>query len=187
MWQCDFRSKKSRELMASDEASEESEFLSAFNASLESFVHKILKDEQIECILRIVCHGRDILAMLPMGFGKSAIYQLIPKVLFHMGRTANATSKTTVAVVSLLDYIRKEQVASIEKMDCALRLLGNQSRETAKSRMESSTLCLEVLNNGLVIDGEKLCSLALFIRQRSLLSMKCILWQHGRFIYVVFI
>ena len=91
--------------------------MSALNASLESFVHKTLKDEQKECIRRIVCHGRDVLAVLPTGFGKSAIYQLIPKVLFHMGRTANATSKTTVAVVSPLDYIRKEQVASIEQLD----------------------------------------------------------------------
>ena len=58
LWQCDFRSKKSRELMnsikASDEMSEESEFLSALNGSLESFVHETLKDEQIECIRRIV-------------------------------------------------------------------------------------------------------------------------------------
>ena len=59
VWQCDFRSKKSR-----DEASEESEFLSALNASLESFALKILKDEQIECFQRIVCHGRDVLAVL---------------------------------------------------------------------------------------------------------------------------
>ena len=101
--------------MASDDASEESELLSALNASLESFVLKTLKDEQIECIGRFGCHGRDVLAVLPTGFGKSAIYQLIPKVLFHMGRTANATSKTTVAVVSPLNYIRKEQVASIKK------------------------------------------------------------------------
>ena len=65
VWHFDFRSKKSCELMASDEASEESEFLSAFNASLESFVHKSFKDEQIECICRIVCHGRDVVAVLP--------------------------------------------------------------------------------------------------------------------------
>ena len=64
------------------------------NASLESFVHKALKDEQIESIHRIVCHGRDVLAVLPTEFGKSATYQLISKVLFRMG-TANATSKTT--------------------------------------------------------------------------------------------
>ena len=64
-------------IMTSDDPSEESEFLSALNASLESFVHKALKDEQIECMHRIVCHGGDVLAVLPTGLGKSAIYQLI--------------------------------------------------------------------------------------------------------------
>ena len=61
--------------MTSDDASEESEFLSALIASSESFVHKALKDEQTECIHRIVCHGRDVLAVLLTGLGKSAIYQ----------------------------------------------------------------------------------------------------------------
>ena len=41
-------------------------------------------------------------------------------MLFNLGRTANAISKTTVAVVSRLGYIRKQQVASIEKMDCVI-------------------------------------------------------------------
>ena len=81
--------------MTSDDASEESEFLSALNASPGSFVHKALKDEQIECIHRVASHGRDVLAVLPTGLGKSATHQLISKVLFRMGRTANATSKTT--------------------------------------------------------------------------------------------
>ena len=61
--------------MGSDEESEEREFLSALNASLESFVHEALKDEKIDRIHRIVCHGRDVLAVLPTGLGKSAIYQ----------------------------------------------------------------------------------------------------------------
>ena len=51
------------------------------HASLESFVHKVLKDEQIECIHRIVCHGRDVLAVLPTGLHKSAIYQLKKSVV----------------------------------------------------------------------------------------------------------
>ena len=76
--------KKSRELMnfimTSDEAREGSEFLSALNASLQSFVHKTLKDEQIECIHGIACNGRDVLAVLPTGLGKSssAMYVFIP-------------------------------------------------------------------------------------------------------------
>ena len=56
-------------IMACDKASEESEFLSALNASLAHFVHKTLKDEQVECIRRIVCHercfGRGILTASP--------------------------------------------------------------------------------------------------------------------------
>ena len=67
--------------------------------ALESFVHKALRDEQIECIHRIVCRGRDVLAVLPAGLGKGATYQLISKVLFRMGRTANATSKTTAELL----------------------------------------------------------------------------------------
>ena len=54
------------------------------NSSLKSFVHKALKDEHLECIHRIVCHGRDVLAVLPTGLGKSATYQLISKVLFRI-------------------------------------------------------------------------------------------------------
>ena len=82
VWQCDFRSKKSRKLMNSIITSDDvSEVLSALNASPENFVHKALKDEQIECIQRIVCHGRDVLAVMPTGLGKSAIYQLTSTVL----------------------------------------------------------------------------------------------------------
>ena len=75
--------------MTSDEASEESEFLSALNASLPSFVHKTLKDEQIECIHRIACHERGVLAVLPTGLGKSALYVLSPFSLIRDLRKQN--------------------------------------------------------------------------------------------------
>ena len=64
-------------MMMSDEPSKESEFLSALSGSPESFVHKALKDGQIECIHRIACHGRDVLAVIPKGLGKSAMYGLL--------------------------------------------------------------------------------------------------------------
>ena len=60
--------------------------MSALNASPENFVHKALKDEQIDCVQRVVWHGRDVLAVLPTGLGKRAFYQLTSKVLFRMGR-----------------------------------------------------------------------------------------------------
>ena len=78
--------------------------------------------------------------MLPTGFGKSATYQLIPTLLFHMGRTANATSKTTIAVVSPLDYIRKQQVASIEKIDWGICAAAIEESIQGDSKIENGKL-----------------------------------------------
>ena len=52
--------------------------------------------------MQIVCHGRDVLTVLPTRLAKSTIYQLIPKVLFRLGRTANTTSKT---IAELLFFV----------------------------------------------------------------------------------
>ena len=35
-----------------------------------------LKEEQIECIRRVICLREDVLAVLPTGFGKNLIYQV---------------------------------------------------------------------------------------------------------------
>ena len=63
------------------------------------FCYKAFKDIHKECIHRIVCRGRDVLAVLPTGLGKSTIYQLIPKVLFRMGHTTNTTFETTAELL----------------------------------------------------------------------------------------
>ena len=59
--------------MAAVEGDANSEFSAALTASLEEFFHKALKDEQKECIRRIVSLKEDVLAILPTGFGKSVI------------------------------------------------------------------------------------------------------------------
>ena len=38
----------------------ESEFVSALNAALEGFVHRTLKEQQRECVRRIVCDSHGI-------------------------------------------------------------------------------------------------------------------------------
>ena len=91
-------------IMTSDKASEDSEFLSALNASLQSFVHKTLKDEQIECIHRIACHGRDVLAVLPTGLGKSAIYVLSPFSLIRDFRKQNTRGNVSNIFVNHTCY-----------------------------------------------------------------------------------
>ena len=50
-----------------------SEFSTALTMSLDDFIHKSLKNEQTECIRRIISLEEVILPVLPTGFGKSVI------------------------------------------------------------------------------------------------------------------
>ena len=77
---------------------------SFLNASLQTFVHKTLKDEQIECIHRIACHGRDVLAVLPTGLGKSAIC-ISPFSLIHdfRNKTPVETFPTFPSIIHVID------------------------------------------------------------------------------------
>ena len=59
--------------MSAVEGDVNSEFSAVLTASLEEFFHKNLKDEQKECIRRIVSLKEDVLAILLTGFGKSVI------------------------------------------------------------------------------------------------------------------
>ena len=69
--------------MAAVEGDVNSEFSAVLTASLEEFFHKALKDEQKECIRRIVSLKEDVLAILLTGFGKSVIKLLNSDWLKH--------------------------------------------------------------------------------------------------------
>ena len=90
----------------------EDEFSTALAEALRYFKYGSLKLEQIECLRRVIYLREDVLAVLPTGFGKSLIYQIIPKVLKNEN---DDTQKFIVCVVSPLEYIRKQQLASINR------------------------------------------------------------------------
>ena len=62
----------------------EDEFSSALAKALTNFKYSSLKEEQIECVRRIICFREDVLAVLPTGFGKSVIFQIIPIIKQHL-------------------------------------------------------------------------------------------------------
>jgi len=52
------------------------DFSTALAEALRYFKYDSLKVEQIECLRRVICLREDVqLAVQPMGFGKSLIYQ----------------------------------------------------------------------------------------------------------------
>ena len=64
---------KQEAVMATVKADANSEFSAAFTTSLEDLIHQSLKDEQTECIRRMISLEEAALPVLPMGFGKSVI------------------------------------------------------------------------------------------------------------------
>ena len=69
------------------------------------------------------------MAVLPTGFGKSLIYQIIPKVLKN---ESDDTQKFIVCVVSPLEYNRKQQVESINKLHGLSAAAAGDNEETDK-------------------------------------------------------
>ena len=59
--------------MATVEGDANSEFYATLTTSIDDYIHKSLKDEQTECIRRIIRLEEDVLPVLPTGFGKSVI------------------------------------------------------------------------------------------------------------------
>ncbi|CAB3990470.1 ATP-dependent DNA helicase, partial [Paramuricea clavata] len=71
-----------------------------------------LKDEQKEAVKSLLS-GRDVLAILPTGFGKSLIFQLFA-IAKSIEATRASTSPGTVLVICPLDSIVKDQLTEAE-------------------------------------------------------------------------
>ena len=110
----------------------EDELSTALAEALRYFKYDSLKVEQIECLRRVICLREDVLAVLPTGFGKSLIYRIIPKVLECLRNESNDTQKFIVCIVSPLEYIRKQQVASINKLHGLPAAAVGDNEETDK-------------------------------------------------------
>ena len=69
-----------------------------------------LKEKQLECISSIVCDGRNVLAVLPTGYRKSVIYQILPDVFDIM----LGTEKSMVLVISPLNALMQDQITKLK-------------------------------------------------------------------------
>ena len=71
-----------------------------------------LKDEQF-CAVESVLRGKDVLAVLPTGFGKSLIYQIFPDVFDYMSANSHLRERcvgSLILVVSQLNALMCDQI-----------------------------------------------------------------------------
>lgn len=78
-----------------------------------------LKKEQAEA-LETFLDGKDVIALLPTGFGKSLIYQLAPLVSKKLGR-----QKPVVVVVSPLTALIEDQIREATRLGLKAAHLGD--------------------------------------------------------------
>ena len=97
----------------------------AIECALESFPDiDCLKDEQKNCIATLL-QKKDVLGLLPTGFGKSLIFQLYPRIF----ELVKGKKDCHVIIVSALKAITEEQVQELNDKGISSVAVGD-SRET---------------------------------------------------------
>ena len=82
-----------------------------------------LKVKQVEAIRAVVREGKDVLAVLPTGYGKSLIYQLLPNMFDCLERNNRGIQSSIVIVVSPLTALMLDQVDKITRCGQTAALL----------------------------------------------------------------
>ena len=107
--------------MASDSSSDASE-LSTFHKAIEFSLKKLgklkleLKREQYDAIRAICFERKDTLAVLPTGFGKSLIYQILPGIFDYIRSGCEPERHDSVVlVVSPLSALMRDQLKKLEE------------------------------------------------------------------------
>ena len=143
-------------------------FLKTLSRSVSDLKVNNLKPERYECIRRLVCCDEDVLAVLPTGFGKSPIYQLLPSVHQNLHLLETGEMKHfMVIVVSPLDYIRPQQVANVARAMYEVRTAAiGESDANDKEISEGKYYIIYDMNKGLAREGKNAFSMVVYIIQK---------------------
>ena len=93
----------------------------AIESALESFPNiDCSKDERKKCNAALL-QKKNVLGLLPTGFGKSLIFQLYPRIF----ELVNGRKKCHVIIVSALDAITEEQVQELADIGISAVAVGD--------------------------------------------------------------
>ena len=110
-----------------------------------------LKPKQLECLNLLAKENRDVIVNLPVGYGKSLIFHLLPSLLGEK----NEVLKPAVIVISPLNIIQNDQLTILKKHSisaCKLDIEGkvntlNTEDENGTFSLNCST-SMEEIENG---------------------------------------
>lgn len=86
----------------------------------------ILRVKQVIC-LEAPYLRKDLLAVLPTGYGKSLVFHVLPRLLTERDTTLtspSSTCKSVVLVVSPLNALMYDQISSLKRKRCKQRFWG---------------------------------------------------------------
>ena len=132
-----------------------------------------LKEKQYEVLKLLVVEKKDVLAVLPTGYGKSLIYQLLPPVLDfmnHEGRSISSAKNSSVLVISPLNTLIRDQIVKMREGGlnvCVLkrdRVTGDDDRDDVALNVPvemllNTTYDLIFAHPEVVVDSKKVAKL----------------------------
>ena len=92
-----------------------------------------LKQKQEEILKIIALTQKDVLAVLPTGYGKSLIYQIMPPLMDYMDSGQRPTQKKSIAlVVSPLNALIRDQLTKLKQS--GLKACRRRRRKKRRTR-----------------------------------------------------
>ena len=107
------------------------DFEQAVSSSLRELGLNEKKKEQRQAVEAIVLNCRDVLAILPTGFGKSLIYQILPGVSDSM--SAESYQRAIVLVISPLNTLMRNQISKLNDRGVTSFMIQGQSVQVEDS------------------------------------------------------
>ena len=95
----------------------------------------VLKPEQ-ETAINNLLNGRDVMAILPTGFGKSMIY-----TVFALAKEQISSSKTCVIVIAPLKSIIDDQISEMLSLNCTAMELTTEALNVVRESPPQFLYC----------------------------------------------
>jgi len=125
-------------------------FEKAISSTLNELGLVSLKKEQRQAVEAIVLNCRDVLGVLPTGFGKSLIYQVLPGVFDFMS-VSSSKDRAIVLVVSPLNALMRDQISKLNERGVSSFMVQGNLVQVEDSRGEEyhASLPLDALEDPL--------------------------------------